>query len=160
MESSWRDMDLTARSPFSLNGSDVLSLRRCQSRLVALLPSNRIVRHHMSCWQDWCEDSMPATFSSHLWQMRACVAGLAAALQPAVTCYHCVVRQRISFLLYRKWRMASELVNQIFVPLRTYTLARPPTPSRAWPGEGVGGRSWTGAARSGPSPTVGRAGPA
>ena len=50
--------------------SDLLPLRRCQSRLVALLPAKRIILHPMSRCQDSRWDSQPDRFSPQLWQMR------------------------------------------------------------------------------------------
>ena len=61
---------------------DLISLRRFQSRLVALLPAISMILHPVACWQESLWDSAPARFSSQLLQMSSRAVNPAVPLQP------------------------------------------------------------------------------
>ena len=62
--------------------SDLISFRRFQSRLVALLPEKSMVLHPVACWQESLGDSAPSCFSSQLWQMSSRAVNPVVSLQP------------------------------------------------------------------------------
>ena len=79
--------------------SELISLRRFQSRLVALLPAKSMVLHPVACWQESLWDSAPARLSSQLWQMSSRAVNPAVPLQqPDVhSALGCWQRRRFDF---------------------------------------------------------------